>query len=248
VNLPPKQRRGSHDSRPDSRGERERAVAREIADSVLTAASALEVYRRALARVTPLVGADFASVFLRDDDDPRLLRLACAQNWPQASARFLSEIRVREGRGPTGQAVSRGRPVEVPDVFADPGLREWWEPARELGFVSMTSHPLTVETRILGALSFYYRERQRFEDDDQALLAVAARQLASTAERARTAAPLRGLRTERYARTARPEAARAETDRARETPSGGDGGHAGQGEATSPGGVDGEPDREERGP
>jgi len=160
-------------------------VAREIADSLLTARSPLEVYRLALARVTPRVGASFASVFLRDPDDPRLLRLACAQNWPQSSARFLSDMRVREGRGPTGRSVLEGSSIEVVDVFADESLQEWWEPARELGFVSMTAHPLSADDGVFGALSFYFREEQRFDDDARRLLRIVAHQLASTASRAR---------------------------------------------------------------
>lgn len=184
--VPPRPSTGS-----DPEHDLEIQVAREIAESFLTASSSLEVYRRALARLTPLVGASFASVFLRDDEDPRLLRLACAQNWPQTSARFLSDIRVREGRGPTGRAVLRGESVEIEDVFADESLQEWWEPARELGFVSMTAHPLVTHERVFGALSFYFRERQRFDDEARPLLGVVAHQLAATAERAHRGVDLR---------------------------------------------------------
>jgi GAF domain-containing protein len=164
--------------------ELESEVARELAQALMTDRAPLELYRLALARVTPLVGASFASVFLRDPDDPRLLRLACAQNWPQASARFLSDLRIREGRGPTGRAVSEGASVEVEDVFGDPDLSDWWEPARELGFVSMTAHPLAAEDRVFGALSFYFAERQQFDDRARTLLRIVAHQLAATAERA----------------------------------------------------------------
>lgn len=163
---------------------RELAVAREIARAFLTASSPVEVYRTALGRLTPLVEASFASVFLRDDDDPRLLRLACAHNWPQSSARYLGELRIREGRGPTGQAVSERSAVEVPDVFADPSLEEWWEPARELGFVSLISLPLQAEQQVFGALSFYFNARRSFDDDARSLLGIAAHQLAVTADRA----------------------------------------------------------------
>jgi GAF domain-containing protein len=160
-------------------------LAREIAAVALTAASALEVYRTALAQITPAVGASFASLFLRDEEDPGLLRLACALNWPQSSARFLSDFRIRDGRGPTGQAVRHGLPVEVADVFQDPALEDWWEPARELGFVSTTSLPLRSGRLVLGALSFYFREPLDFDDDARALLGVVAHQLAGTAARAR---------------------------------------------------------------
>src|SRR5690606_11526892 len=98
--------------------QRELDVAREIAHAFLTANTAVEVYRLALARLTPLVQASFGSVFLRDAREPSLLRLACAQNWPQASARFLGQLRIRVGRGPTGEAVERHTAVEVRDLFA----------------------------------------------------------------------------------------------------------------------------------
>lgn len=84
---------------PETLRQRELEIAREIAHAFLTATQPLEVYRLALARVTPLVGASFSSVFLRDAADPDLLKLVCAQNWPQSSARFLSQLRIRVGRG-----------------------------------------------------------------------------------------------------------------------------------------------------
>ncbi|MFO7893746.1 MAG: GAF domain-containing protein [Longimicrobiales bacterium] len=171
------------DSTPDATlHDRRETLMREIRGAGNSAATALEVYRTALARVTPLVDATFASVFLRDDDAPHLLRLACAQNWPQSSARFLSRLRIREGRGPTGQAVAQGTPVEVADVFGDPELEEWWEPARELGFVAMTAHPLTVGDRVVGSISFYFSDPQPLDDDVRSLLATAAREMAAAAE------------------------------------------------------------------
>lgn len=161
-------------------------MVREIRDAADSATTPLEVYRAALGRVTPLVGATFASVFLRDEDAPHLLRLACAQNWPQSSARFLSELRIREGRGPTGQAVDQGVPVEVADVYEDPELEEWWEPARELGFVAMTTYPLMVDGQAVGAISFYFRDPKPLDDHVRELLEVAAREMAAAADRVRS--------------------------------------------------------------
>ena len=165
--------------------ERHHAVVREIREAGDRAATPVEVYRTALARVTPRVGATFASVFLRDDEAPELLRLACAQNWPQSSARFLGELRIREGRGPTGRAVARVGPVEVVDVFEDPELEEWWEPARELGFVAMTAHPLVVDGQAVGAISFYFSDRQTVDEDVRSLLSTVAREMAAAAEQVR---------------------------------------------------------------
>jgi GAF domain-containing protein len=167
-----------------SSASRQDEVIREIRTAGHAATTPVEVYRTALARVTPLVDASFASVFLRDPDVPHLLRLACAQNWPQQAARFLSEMRIRVGRGPTGLAVAMREPVEVPDVFEDPDLEPWWEAARELGFTAITTHPLTVDAAVVGAISFYFEDPQTLDAEERRLLSTVARELATVAESA----------------------------------------------------------------
>jgi signal transduction histidine kinase len=164
---------------------RELEIVREIAESFLTATQALEVYRLALQRLTPLVHASFASIFLRDPADALLLKLECAHNWPQASARHLADLRIRIGRGPTGRAVAERVAVEVEDIFADESCREWWEPARELGFAALISLPLMANGAATGAVSFYYARPHRFSDDERHALSLLAAQLAAMSSRAR---------------------------------------------------------------
>ena len=103
---------------------RELHAAHEIAHAFLHAQRPAEVYRLALERVAPLVGASFGCVFLRDGESD-LLRVVAAHNWPQEYAAYLSSMRVRVGNGPTGRAVAENAMVEVPDVFADPMLDTW---------------------------------------------------------------------------------------------------------------------------
>jgi len=164
--------------------QRELELVRDIAEAYFNAQTPIEVYRSALARVTPLVRASFSSVFLRDEQDSELLRLVCAVNWPQTSARYLGQMRIRTGRGPTGRAVAERRAIEVEDLFSDPAIRDWWEPARELGFASLISLPLYAADHAVGAVSFYYAEPQTFTDDDRRLLALIAAQLSRAVERA----------------------------------------------------------------
>lgn len=171
--------------------QRELHITREIARAFLQASHPLEVYRIALARVTPLVDASFSSVFLRDPTDPGLLKLECAQNWPQSSARFLSQMRIREGRGPTGRAVSEQRAITASNVFDDPSLREWWEPARELGFTALVALPLESGEGVVGALSFYFEEPHRFHAEELHLLQLLADELAASAQRVQALDELR---------------------------------------------------------
>ncbi|HEY7768741.1 GAF domain-containing protein, partial [Longimicrobium sp.] len=147
---------------------RELTAAREIAHAFLTARTPDEVYRLALERVAPVVGAAFGCVYLRESDD--VLRLVAAWNWPTAYRRFLGEMRVRVGLGPTGSAVAEGRPVEVYDVFADPELADWWDAARELGFASSVSLPIILAGQAEGALTFYFARTDRLDEADRSLL------------------------------------------------------------------------------
>jgi signal transduction histidine kinase len=161
---------------------RELQAAREIAHAFLTAGTPYEVYRLALERVSPLVGAAFASVFLREEAD--VLRLVAAWNWPPAYHDFLGEMRVRLGNGPTGRAAAENRRVEVADVFADPALSDWWEVARELDFAASVSLPLVLSDHPEGAITFYFRHPETLRETDRSLLTLVADQLSAAAEKA----------------------------------------------------------------
>jgi signal transduction histidine kinase len=161
---------------------RELQAAREIAHAFLTARTPDEVYRLALERVAPVVGAAFGCVYLRESDD--VLRLIAAWNWPAEYRDFLGEMRVRVGLGPTGRAVADNRFVEVYDILAHPSLEDWWDAARELGFASSVSLPIVLGHQPEGALTFYFRRTDRLDEADRSLLRLVADQLSATAEKA----------------------------------------------------------------
>ena len=163
---------------------RELKAAREIAQAFLHAPRPADVYRLALERVAPLVGASFGCVFLRDELDPQLLRVVAAYNWPQAYGTYLTSMRVKVGNGPTGRAVAENELTESSDVFADHSLEDWWDSARELGFASSISIPLALDARPVGALTIYFREPETFREADRSLLHLVADQLAATAQKA----------------------------------------------------------------
>lgn len=163
---------------------RELEIAGEIAHAFLTADRPAEVYRLALERLAPLVGASFGCVFLQDAEDRELLRVVAAYNWPQRYAEHLGSLRVRVGNGPTGKAVADGKVIEAPDIFADPSLEEWYEPARELGFVSAVAAPLTSDGEPIGSITFYFAAPAEADETDRHLIRLVADQLSATAEKA----------------------------------------------------------------
>jgi signal transduction histidine kinase len=177
---------------PDSTesGVRELIAIREIVHAFLTADRPEEVFQFALDRVSPLVGASFACVYLVDGAS-ELMRLAAVHNWPERFAPFLGEMRVRLGFGPSGEAAAERRVIEVPDVMADPSLEDWAEVAHELGFRAIVALPLQTGEGVLGAVAFYFQEAGAISAETRSLLRMVADQMAATAQKARLIEDLR---------------------------------------------------------
>lgn len=156
---------------------------RDVLHASLNATESDEVFQFALERVSPLVDATFASIYLMDGAS-ELMRLVAAYNWPEQFRTQLSEVRVRVPFGPSGQAASERRVVRVDDVFADDELEDWQEIATELGFRAIVAVPLMANANVLGVLTFYFAHGVRLGDDAIELMQVAADQLAAVAEKA----------------------------------------------------------------
>jgi signal transduction histidine kinase len=171
-------------------GLRELMAIREIAHAFHTAKRPEEVYQFALDRVSPLVGASFACVFATDDDSD-LMKLAAIYNWPQRYAKFLRQTAVRVGAGPSGEAASERRAIEVPDVFADPTLSDWQEIAMELGFRAILAVPLETGDSVLGTVTFYFASPHSILSETRYLARLVADQMAASAEKARLIESLR---------------------------------------------------------
>lgn len=169
---------------------RELMAVREIAHAFLHADRPEEVFQFALERVSPLVGATFASIYLVDGGS-ELMRLAAAYNWPERYRPWLGQMRVRLGFGPSGEAAAERRVIEVPDVMGDADLDDWREVAQELGFRSLVALPLQSGSKLLGTVTFYYAEPGARTTEVRSLLRIVADQMAATAEKAALADDMR---------------------------------------------------------
>lgn len=154
---------------------------RDLIHSFLQAERPEEAYQFALDRTCPVVGATLGSVFVVDGAS-ELMHLAAAHAWPDRWRPWLGEMRVRVGFGPSGEAVSERRAIEVADVFADAGLEDWQEVARELGFRGLVALPLVTPTRVEGAATFYFAEAGTPAPRIRSLLRAVADVMAAVAE------------------------------------------------------------------
>ncbi|HEY4130611.1 MAG TPA: HAMP domain-containing sensor histidine kinase [Gemmatimonadaceae bacterium] len=171
-------------------GTRELIAVREIAHAFHTAKRPEEVFQLALDKVSPLVGASFACVYAIDEGS-EVMHLAAVHNWPQRYAKFLHQIRVRVGFGPSGAAASERRVVEVLDLFADHTLEDWRDVAIELGFRSLVAVPLQSGATVLGTVTFYFASSNAVTSESRHLMRIVADQMAASAEKARLIEDLR---------------------------------------------------------
>src|SRR5258708_79104 len=75
--------------------QRELIAVREIVHAFLRADRPEDVFQFALDRVSPVVGASFASVYLVDGAS-ELMRLVAAYNWPEQHRPWLGDMRVHD--------------------------------------------------------------------------------------------------------------------------------------------------------
>jgi GAF domain-containing protein len=136
----------------------------------------------ALDRTCPAIGAALGAVYVVDGAS-ELMRLEAAYGWSDRWRPWLGEMRVRLGVGPSGEAASERRVIEVSDVLADPGLEDWHEVAAELGFRSIVALPLEAPDAILGVATFYFSDPGSVSPPHRALLRAAADLMAAMAER-----------------------------------------------------------------
>lgn len=167
---------------------------REIVHAFLHADRPNDVFQFAVDRVSPMVGAAFASVYLVDGVS-EVMRLAAAFNWPERYRPWLGEMRVRLGYGPSGEAAAERRVIEVHDVFADKDLEDWQEVAQELQFRSLVALPLQTAKAVIGTVTFYFTGTGAPTPETRGLLRIVADQMAATAEKAALIDELRRANT-----------------------------------------------------
>jgi signal transduction histidine kinase len=166
------------------------SAVREIAHAFIIAEQPEDVLQYALDRTGPVLGAAFGAVYLVDETSDAM-RLVAAWNWPSRYRAWLGEMRVRVGYGPSGEAVSERRAIEVPDVQADPRLGDWVEVARELGFRGLAAVPLDGPNGPVGAVTYYFADAGTLPAERRALVRLVADQMAAAAAKAAMIADLR---------------------------------------------------------
>jgi PAS domain S-box-containing protein len=96
---------------------------------------------------------------------------------------YLESVRItwddtEHGRGPTGTAVRTGKPCVVRDAGADPLYSPWRAEGLRRGYASVAALPLLSQETVLGSINLYASEPDAFDEQEVALLADLADNLA----------------------------------------------------------------------
>lgn len=115
---------------------------------------------REVERVAPEVVASILAV----DGEGRLRPLA-APSLPEGLVQTIDGMAIGPRVGSCGTAAWRGRAVHVHDIATDPLMAPYREPLLEHGLRACLSSPIKSSSgRVLGTLSFYYRENTTADD------------------------------------------------------------------------------------
>jgi len=82
----------------------------------------------------------------------------------------ITWARTKRGRGPTGTAIRRGKPVISQNILTDPAFGPWRAEAVKRGYASSVALPLRIDGRAFGSLNIYSRHADAFNQYEMMLL------------------------------------------------------------------------------
>lgn len=151
-----------------------------------------QFYEQIVGTAIAILGADFGSIQLMDQEQGEL-RLIASRNFSPEAENFWQRVSVATGSS-CGAALSHGERVIIEDVTTDELTRTsdnmpYWKGS---GIVAVQSTPLIGrDGKIIGMISTHWRNPHRPEPHELRLFDVLVRQAADFIERARAEAALR---------------------------------------------------------
>jgi len=164
---------------------RELSAMHKISQAFTSTLDYQEVVSVVAQRVGTLIGAQFASVLLPDDEDQHL-NIVASYN---LSAEYVWTInrkrRIPIGFGPIGMAFTENRPFEVNNVASDDTYAQWKHVASIQGYSSLVALPLLAKGQSIGVICIYFAEPRELRENEMNLLTTAANEAAIAIENSR---------------------------------------------------------------
>lgn len=163
-----------------AREERIAGALREVGNALGTTLDLDDLLELILGKVTELLEADRATLYLLDEASKELVsRLVVGQK--------VRSIRVRVGHGIAGMVAQTGRPIRLSDAYADERFERQWDALTGYRTTSMLAAPLKNHLgRTIGVIQVLNKVRgAEFTVEDEALLTALSTQAAVAIDNSR---------------------------------------------------------------
>lgn len=163
-----------------SRERRISAALREVGIALGTTLELDDILELILDRVTELVEADRATLYLLDESTNELVsRFVVGQK--------VRSIRLKVGHGVAGTVAQTGKPFRIKDAYSDPSFERQWDQLTGYRTSTMLACPLKNHLgRTIGVIQVLNRKRgEEFTAEDEALLTALSTQAAVAIDNSR---------------------------------------------------------------
>lgn len=163
-----------------AREQRVSQALREVGSALGTTLDLDDLLELILGRLTELVEADRATLYLLDEASGELVsRVIVGQK--------VRSIRIKVGRGIAGAVAQTGVPIRVRDVYEDPTFEREWDALTGYRTTSMLAAPLKNHLgRTIGVLQVLNKlTRPEFDEEDEAMVAALCTQAAVAIDNSR---------------------------------------------------------------
>jgi signal transduction histidine kinase len=144
-----------------------------------------QITEQLLPAATEIIGAEGASVWLRDQSPENWL--VCRTAYHHSSKHSLVNLRLRPGQGVAGWVVDAGESIIVPDVKKETRFFSGIDEQTGFSTASLLAAPLWARDRVIGVLEVVNKLEGEFDEHDLLLAEVLAASSASVIENARLA-------------------------------------------------------------
>lgn len=162
-----------------AREERIATALREVGVALGTTLDLDDLLELILGRLTELLDADRATLYLVDDAKGDLVSRVMVGS-------KVRSIRVRLGHGIAGAVAQEGRPIRVRDAYADPRFEPEWDLLTGYRTTCMLAAPLKNHLgRTIGVIQVLNKAQGQFTDEDEAILMALSTQAAVAIDNSR---------------------------------------------------------------
>jgi diguanylate cyclase (GGDEF)-like protein/PAS domain S-box-containing protein len=165
-----------------------------IHDMIIRGLSLGNILREIVQGVEFICPGSACSILLLDKDKQHIKLGASSPSLPAYFVKATEEIEVKVGAGASGTAAATGETVIIDDVSQHPYWKPYLEVSIKANVKACWSHPIfDSANHILGSLTIYLRNSQRFDDQWRAMLEESSRLVTLALERKQVEGDLQKL-------------------------------------------------------